>query len=160
MRAVPLGALPAESIGIDCAGLLQFFIERGNPRGPTGVAVLTRQVGLVHLLVFVDGFGNSVIAARPLAITSRVHIANIDFGLAMNHPLRQIFAAAGPLGNPNRGAATQPVVPETFRRSQQKTAIRCVGDRPVNHTLDTGIGPTRDALGRVFKTGFQTLEGG
>ncbi len=33
-------------------------------------------------------------------------------------------------------------------------------DGSIDHTLDTGVGPARDTLGRVFKTGFETLKRG
>ena len=160
MRGIPLGALPAESISIDCTGLLQFFIERGYPCGATRIPVLAWQMGLVHLLVFVDGFGDGVITARPLAKTSGIHITNIDFSLAMHHPLSQIFATPRPLSNAYRSATAQPVVPEPFRRSQHKSAIRCMGDGAIDHPLDTSIGPARDTLCRMLETGFQAFKRG
>ncbi len=107
---IPLGAFPSKGIAIHGAGLFEGIVDWGDPGRPARIAVLTRQMRLVHLLILIYGFSNCIIAAGPLAVAARIHVAHVNLGLSVNHPLRQIFATSRALSDTDRGPTTQPVI--------------------------------------------------
>ena len=76
----------------------------------------------------------------------------------MQHPLRQVLAAARALGDAERRAAAEPEIVEPGHRSKQRQAIGAVGDGAVDDLLDAGLLEDRHALHGPAQPGHQALE--
>ena len=117
-RSEPFGALPAERITENGALCFKGVVERRHTGRPACLAELTRQGGLIHLLIFIDRLCHRIITGRPFAVTPGIHVAHVDFGLAMHHPLGKVFTAAGALGDTDRSTTAQPVIAQPLRGPQ------------------------------------------
>ena len=135
-------------------------MDRRRAGRPSGLAILAGIMDLVHLVVFVDRLLDAVSAGRPVAEPPRLHLAHVDLGLAVHHPLREILAGAGPLGDADAGAAAQPEIVQPVGRPDEEPAVRGVGDGAADHPLDPGVREDRHAPGRQLEPGYQPVDVG
>ena len=158
--AEPLGPLPAEDLRINRALVLQLAVERRGALRTARIAELAGIVDLVHLLVLVDRLLEGVAAQRPVAVAARIEPVDVDVRLAVHHPLGQVLARAGPLGDADAGAAAHPVIPQARRRAEQEVAVRQVGDRPIDHALDARRLEAGDSVHGVLEAGRDPVQVG
>ena len=117
VRLVPVRALPAGGLVEDGAELALALVEGRQP----DVAVRRPLLGRVDDPV---GLVEPLRGARPhvrdallvLVEAGDVRRLEVDLGLAVDHPLGQRAADAGPLLDPHRGGRPQPLRPRASRR--------------------------------------------
>ena len=78
----------------------------------------------------------------------------------MHHPLRQILPRARTLGDADAGAAAHPEILQPGGRSDEKSAIRRVGDGPADDPHDPRVLERRDPLGGQFEPRHQAVDVG
>ncbi len=139
---------------------VKVFVDRGLAHGSPGGAVFAGQPYLVHLVVFVDGFFNGVVLGGPGPEAAGVHFGDVDFGLAVDHPLGQVFSGARALGDADGGADAEPVVFEVGGGAHEVAAVGGVGYRPADDLFYAGVGEGGYALGGVFEPGHEGFEVG
>ena len=76
----------------------------------------------------------------------------------MEHPLGQVLAAAGTLGNAERRPAAEPEILEARHRAEQGQSVGAVGDGSVDDAPDAGRFEDRHARHRATEPGHQALE--
>ena len=113
-----------------------------------GRMVLTRRAGGVHEVVFLDRFVDCEDApgTRVLTEAPRVHPAHVDLGLTVHHPLGEVFAGAGALGDTDRRTRAMPIVAQAGGRTHQVAGVGRVGDRAGHDLLDAALRPRRHAV--------------
>ena len=110
-RVVPARPLPAENL----RELRAFAFSASRAAADLRkfaphLVLLGRLVAVIHVMIVGDRDFRGVVLARPVAEAARIEFAHVDLGLAMHHPLREIFAGAAALADADRGAAMHPVV--------------------------------------------------
>ena len=137
-------------------------MNRGDLLGPARRPVLPRRARLVHLVVLVQGLLDGVVAARPgvVAVAAGIHAPHVDLGLAVDHPLRQVLAGAGPLGHADGGAVAVPVVAQPRRRSHEEARVGRVRDGPRHHLADARVAEGGDAHRRPLQALLEAVQVG
>jgi len=87
-----------------------------------------------------------------------VHVGHVDLGLAVDHPLGQVLAGPGTLGDADRGARAVPVVGQPRRRSHQVAGVGSVGDRSRHDLLDARAGEAGEPLGGEIQPRKQPVQ--
>ena len=157
---IPFRPLPAEGLGEDGAALGELAVNRRRPHRSARLAEFAREVHLVHVVVLVERLRHAIGAALPVAKTPGVHLAYVDLGLAVDHPLGQVFSGAGTLGYSDAGAAAHPEVRQAGGRPDEESAVRGVGDGSADDALDAGVGERGYAPGRELEPRHQTVDVG
>ena len=102
-------------------------------------------------MVLVDGLVDRVAEGGPGAEAAGVHLADVDLGLAVDHPLGEVLAGAGALRDADRGADAHPVVAQAGGGAHEEAAVGGVGDGAGDGLLDAGLAEDGDALGGQFE---------
>ena len=76
----------------------------------------------------------------------------------MDHPLREILAAAAALSDAERGSAAHPVVLESRRRPEERRAIGRVRNGAVDHAANTHLAEDRHALDGALEPGRDAVQ--
>ena len=148
-----LRSLPAVNLGIDRAFFFQLLIERRHAARAAGVDFTAGQRGFEHVVIVVETFRAGVVRIGVAAEATRIDAGHVDFGIAVNHPLRQVLAAARALGDADGRAAALPEVANPMGGSDQRVAIGRVRDRAVDDALDARLGEDWHPLQRLFQPG-------
>ena len=111
-------------------------------------------------MVFVYGLVDRVLLVGPRAEAAGVHFADVDLGLAVDHPLGEVLPGARSLGDADGGAGAHPVVACTGDGAHEVTAVGGVGDGAADHLFDTCFGEHREAFGGDLQPRGELLEVG
>ena len=142
----PLGPFPAEGLPVHAALRLQPLIN-GARLGRAAIGLfLTRGTGGEGHAVVEEDLGAGVIDRREGAVAARIELGHVDVGIAVQHPLRQVLAAATALRDPERGAAAHPEIRHPGRWPEQWPAIGGVRYGAVHDAADTHLAEDRHAL--------------
>ena len=153
----PLRPLPAISLAIDRAHSCQPIIQRAGSPGPPVRLFLARQARGEGQAVVEEHLRARVGFVGERAIPARVELDHVDLGVALNHPLRQIFPCAAPLRDPERRSATMPEIAQARGGPKQRPAVGRVRDRAIDdppdadfaehrHSFDRALDPPGDAV--------------
>ena len=146
-----LGALPTPDVLPLCVEGVESVVDGGHAQGAAGGSVFAGHAYLVHLVEFVDGLVDGVVEGGPGAEAPGVHFADVDLGLAVDHPLGEVPAGAGALGDADRCADAHPVVAQAGGRAHEEAAVGGVGDGSGDGLLDAGFAEDGDAFGGEFE---------
>ena len=111
-------------------------------------------------MVFVHGLEDRVVEVGPRAEAAGVHLADVDLGLAVHHPLGQVLSGARALGDADGGSGAHPVVAHAGGRSHEVAAVGGVGDGAADHLLDARLGEDREPFGRDLQPRGELFEVG
>ena len=111
-------------------------------------------------MVLVDGLVDRVLQVGPRAEAAGVHLADVDFGLAVDHPLGEVLAGSRTLGDADRRAGTEPVVAVSGGRAHEVATVGGVGDGAADHLFDTSLCEHREAFGGDLEPRGELLEVG
>ena len=157
-RREPVGALPAIALPPDGAHLVQLRVDGARLGGTCVVALLVgivdREDVAIGLLVLPDGVALARVRAEP----ARVDRQHVDAGLAFDDPFGELPARAARGRNAEAVAFVEPQVRHTPRRTDERAAVRRVGDRAVDDRLDAGVLEARHALHRRLDVRQQAVE--
>ena len=144
-RRKPVGALPAIPLSPHRSFGIDLVVHRAGLRRPRVGALFVRKmdsedaaVGFLILLY-------DVALARVRAKTPRIHRQHVDARLALDNPFGELPAGAAGRGDAEAVSFVQPHVGQTPRRSDERTAVRGVGDRAVDDVLDAAVLERRHA---------------
>ena len=153
-----LHPFPARRGGVETARLFQRVVKGGFALAPARRSFFTRQVQDVHVLVVFDRPGADVIFIRPAAETARVQASHVDFGFAVDHPLRQIFTATGPLRDADGRAAALPEILQAAGRAQQRVGVGRMRNGAVDDALHAAFAPDFHAFQHLFQPGGDAVQ--
>src|SRR5882724_1162467 len=153
----PFRALPAEGLTIYGAGLGQLGVQGTDPFWPARWLFRTGTPRGEGQLIVLMCFGASIVRVRKSSEPARVEFQHVDFSVAVQHPLRQVLAAAGTLRDTEGAAAAHPEILQMRGRAEQRRTVGGVRngaiDYPANagrtengDTLDDAFHPRRDAI--------------
>ena len=157
-RREPVRALPAVALPPDGAHLVQLFVDGAGLGGARILALLVRVMDredvAIGLLVLAHGVALAGVRAEPAGVDAQ----HVDAGLALDDPLRELPAGAAGGGDAEAVALVQPDVAQAPRRTDQRAAVRRIGDGAVDDGLDAGVLEARHALHRRLDVRQQAIE--
>ena len=157
-RRKPVGALPPELLSEDGTEILQPVIAGRGAKRTRGPALFIRIVDdedvLVGFLVLRLEIGFGCVAA----IAPRIDAKHIDGRLALDDPFGKLPAGAAGGGDAEAVAFAQPEVRHIPCRTDDRVAVRGVGDGAVIDLLHTGLAKGGHAVHGGFDMRLQTLK--
>ena len=142
---------PAISFGIHSARRLQRFIKRASLLRTTIRLFLTWQPRCEGHPVIEEHLVAAIIFVGKRAVPARVKFGHVDVGIAVHHPLRQIFARTPALRDPERRTAAMPEVPQSRRWPEQRPAVWRVRDSTVDDPANAYLTKNRHPFNRAFE---------
>ena len=146
IKREPLRTLPAEGLPVYAALRLQALVDgAGLGRAAIGLFLARRAGGEGHAVIEED-LGTGVVDVREGAVAARVELRHVDVGVAVEYPLREVFAAATALRDAEGGAAAHPEIRHTRRGPEERTTIGRVRNGAVHDATDAHLAKDRHAL--------------
>ena len=155
----PVGALPA-IVGAELSA------HRGDPvvdRRELPVAAgrpeMARKMNRIFVAVDLKALGDAIVGlGREGGEAARIAGPHVPFGRAFGDPLGKHLAGAAGLGDAEGEDAGFECVGDAGHRTDQRIAVRRVGDRPVYDLRQAGRAEQRDAPDGVFQIVLQPLQ--
>src|ERR1700674_2956485 len=131
VRRKPVGSLPSGLLAEAGAELGQARIGGRSAKRPSGLAFLVRIVDIVISRVDLDGARQCVVAASiGIAESPKVHLPEVEAGLAIDDPFRHCPAHATRTGDPVGAEACRDVQPANARFAENAFVVWRKGFRP------------------------------
>ena len=158
VQRVPFGPLPAEGLGEHAALCLERLVRGTEPLRSAGRQFFAGQRRGVGQAVILEAFGPGIVGVCVNAEAARVETGHVDFGIAVQHPLREELAAAGALRDAERRATTQPEILQARDGPEIRRSIGRMRDRAVDDALDAGVLDDGQAFHCIAQPGHESFE--
>ena len=157
-RREPVGPFPAEFLPEHGTQILHPFVAGRRAQGPGGGPFLVRVMNDEDIGIGFFILGMQVGRVGIVAKAPRLHAQHVDTGLALDHPMGQLPARAARRRNAKAVAFIEPKIAPTPGRTNDRAAVRCVGDGAVIDPFDADLAEGRHSGDGRFDMGGQTVE--
>ncbi len=158
VQGEPFRALPAEGFRVHAALRLQCVVQGTRLARPARRLLLSRGARDIGETIVLECLCARIALVGKTAEAPRIEFRHVDLGIAVEHPLREVFAAAAALRDPEGAATAHPVTFESGRRTQQRRTVRGVRNGAVDHAPDADLAEDRHALDRALQARGDALQ--
>src|ERR1700682_2804341 len=157
VRLEPVGSLPPRLLAEGGAELGQARIGGREAKRSSGLALLVRIVNIVVSRVDLDGAGQGVVpVAIGIAESPKVHLPEIEAGLAIDDPFRHRPAHAARTGDAMGAEACCDIQPANGRFAENEFVVRRERLGSIDQLDDIAVLERRDSLDGILGTRLET----